>query len=181
MTTLTTAGATPHTQRPTRPNRRRSATRTTRRAASSSTPRRLSKSRSRSVSNPSSRTATPLGPRCAGISSTVLGMQMRRRLSWAVNISVNKFALDPRQFAAQSHCVLLLQNLLWVSGLAGPQMYKAAPCRVMSQLYHCLVTFHGTTTPLSAFVIVHKASNQRFSQEPSEALSCDLNPHRDLN
>ena len=86
VTTLTTAGATPHTQRPTRPNRRRSATRTTRRAASSSTPRRLSKSRSRSVSNPSSRTATPLGPRCAGISSTVLGMQMRRRLSWAVNI-----------------------------------------------------------------------------------------------
>ena len=66
-------------------------------------------------------------------------------------------------------------------GIGGPQMYKAAPCRVMSQLYHCLVTFHGTTTPLSAFVIVHKASSQRFSQEASEALSCDLNPHRDLN
>ena len=85
-TTLTTGVATPRTQRPTRLNRRRSATRITRRVVSSSTPRRPSKSRSRSVLSPSSRTATPLGLRCAGMRPTVLGIQMRWRLSWAVNI-----------------------------------------------------------------------------------------------
>ena len=164
MTTLTTAGATPHTQRPTRPSRRRSATRTTRRAASSSTPRRLSKSRSRSVSNPSSRTATPLGPRCAGISSTVLGMQMRRRLSWAVNIceqicfrpssirrpeSLRTFAAKPFMDRRGLRCIKLLRAESCHSFTTASSLFMGQPLRCQHlSLY--------TKLPTNAFLGKHQ-------------------------